>query len=384
MPTTSATVGSRTGRTDFYRVRAPASRQPQQDNQDRQRCRDPEGGAEAGKEGRNLRRAGCQGGVAPGLEQQDQHRRAGDRAERAGHHHQAAGHAAVGARDRCRDDVEIRDLEQPDAEALQCHRARQHRNVRRHIGRTDQHLANRHEGRANHRQQTWRNARREPCGKRRRNGGAGRGAGEQQARRVRADAAKPAEIERHQQQHGEPRQVQRRMPGVQQREVEVAKEPQVDDRPRRASFLRDKADRGEDTCERGDCANQTAACGVLQLVQRQQHRADRQYQQQTASGIEMFALRRAHVARQQPAQQKSRQSERDAEPEHRRPVDQRHQKSGDRRTQRTTEPDDHRVDAKDPCARGLRHRGWSRAPARSSKPARRPHPAARAPQAGAP
>ena len=42
------------------------------------------------------------------------------------------------------------------------------------------------------------------------------------------------------------------MTGVQQREVDVAKEPQIDDRARCASFLRDKTGRGEDTGERGD------------------------------------------------------------------------------------------------------------------------------------
>ena len=100
-------------------------------------------------------------------------------------------------------------------------------------------------------------------------------------------------------------------------------------------------------------ATANPAPDVLQLIECQQHRADRQHQQDAAGGIEALAVRGAGVGRQQPGQQERRQRQRHAEPEHRGPVDQRHQQTGDQRPQCAAEADHHGVDAEHAGARGL-------------------------------
>ena len=62
--------------------------------------------------------------ILQALEDQHQHRGAGHGADAAGRHAQRAGHAPVARRDRGGDDVEIGDLEQAEAEALNDHRQR--------------------------------------------------------------------------------------------------------------------------------------------------------------------------------------------------------------------------------------------------------------------
>ena len=99
---------------------------------------------------------------------------------------------------------------------------------------------------------------------------------------------------------------------------------------------------------------QRALANVLQLVERQQHCADRQHQQGTARGVEALAVSGPRIGGQQPGQQERRQCKRRAEPEHRRPVDQRHQEAGDQRTQRAADADHHCIYAQDPRARRLR------------------------------
>ena len=104
---------------------------------------------------------------------------------------------------------------------------------------------------------------------------------------------------------------------------------------------------------------------MLQLVEREQHSADRQHQQDAARRIEFFPHRGACVGRQQPGEDECAEGKWDAEPEHRRPADDRYQQAGNWRTQRATEADDHGVDAEDADARcfGIQagREGWSAA-----------------------
>ena len=161
-------------------------------------------------------------------------------------------------------------------------------------------------------------------------------AGQQQARRISAHATEPAEIERHQQQHGKSRQVQRGVSGVQQREVDIAKEPQVDDRAWRATFLRDEADGGERYMRPRQVSTRDALCcnwlsaSSIALIANTSSSAPNAHR-----NVSRWVGRVSRGSSQPSA--KAASANGDAEPEHGRPVDQRHQQSGDQRTERTTE-----------------------------------------------
>ena len=115
-----------------------------------------------------------------------------------------------------------------------------------------------------------------------------------------------------------------------------------------------KAAARDDAHKRGQREHHAVFVQALQLVERQQHGADRQHQQKSARRIEFLARRRTRIGRQDPGQSERRKCERRAEPEHRWPVDQRHQQARDQWSQRATDADGHRVDAEDPDPRRLR------------------------------
>ena len=75
------------------------------------------------------------------------------------------------------------------------------------------------------------------------------------------------------------------MPRVQQREVGVAEEPQVDDRPRDPPLLRHNA---AVAAAQATAASDAHTPGT-ELIERQQHCADRQHEQAAAGGVEAFA-----------------------------------------------------------------------------------------------
>src|SRR5690348_4668538 len=94
------------------------------------------------------------------------------------------------------------------------------------------------------------------------------------------------------------------MAGIQKREVEIAKEAEIDDRSLGSTFLQDEPCGSKDAGRR--------RCGeyrqmLLQLVESQQQRTDRQYKQCATGGVEWFALHAAAIAGQLPRQQECQQ-----------------------------------------------------------------------------